>query len=247
MTLSPSSTRLIDKNAAYVGDGDVFFAVASFEDYGKLSGRKLEDMIAGSRIEINTSKRNPYDFVLWKAAKPGEPSWASPWGEGRPGWHIECSAMSRRLLGETFDIHGGGKDLIFPTMKMKSPNRKRPTASPLPGTGCITGSSTSTTKNVQVPEQLFDDQGHPQRLPPGNRASVLVDQSLSQPHRFCRSTSEGSRKALDKIYGVIQRLDEAAAIVASDDPSPGTDYWRNSARPWMMISTQPRGSGFYST
>jgi cysteinyl-tRNA synthetase len=102
------------KNAAYAADGDVFFAVETFSEYGKLSGRKLEDMVAGSRIEVNSSKRNPYDFVLWKAAKPGEPSWSSPWGEGRPGWHIECSAMSLHHLGEQIDIHGGGTDLIFP-------------------------------------------------------------------------------------------------------------------------------------
>ncbi|MEE4112403.1 MAG: cysteine--tRNA ligase, partial [Desulfobacteraceae bacterium] len=106
--------NLVEKKAAYLVDGDVFYAVETFEDYGKLSGRKLADMVAGSRVEINANKRNPFDFVLWKAAKPGEPSWPSPWGEGRPGWHIECSAMSRRFLGETFDIHGGGKDLIFP-------------------------------------------------------------------------------------------------------------------------------------
>ncbi len=105
---------LIDKGHAYVAGGDVFFSVDSWPDYGKLSGRRLEDMEAGARVDVNESKRNPFDFVLWKASKPGEPSWESPWGEGRPGWHIECSAMSAQYLGQTFDIHGGGKDLIFP-------------------------------------------------------------------------------------------------------------------------------------
>ena len=105
---------LIDKKAAYESEGDVFFSVESFKNYGRLSGRKLEDMEAGHRIEINEQKKNPFDFVLWKTAKPGEPFWGSPWGDGRPGWHIECSAMSAKYLGETFDIHGGGKDLIFP-------------------------------------------------------------------------------------------------------------------------------------
>ena len=106
---------LVDKGYAYVGpNGDVYYAVAKFEPYGQLSGKRLADLRAGARIEVDESKRDPLDFVLWKAAKPGEPSWESPWGPGRPGWHIECSAMSVELLGEHFDIHGGGMDLKFP-------------------------------------------------------------------------------------------------------------------------------------
>ncbi len=106
--------ELIDKDMAYPSHGDVYYRVGSFAEYGKLSGRKLEDMQAGARIQVNENKDDPMDFVLWKASKPGEPSWSSPWGNGRPGWHIECSAMSRKYLGDTFDIHGGGQDLIFP-------------------------------------------------------------------------------------------------------------------------------------
>lgn len=105
---------LVEKGIAYEAGGDVFFAVDRFAGYGKLSGRKLDDMEAGARVEVDGRKKNPFDFVLWKASKPGEPEWDSPWGKGRPGWHIECSAMSRDLLGEILDIHGGGKDLIFP-------------------------------------------------------------------------------------------------------------------------------------
>ena len=106
---------LVTGNYAYAaGNGDVYYAVDSFADYGKLSKRKLDEMQAGSRVEVETVKRNPFDFVLWKAAKLGEPQWASPWGQGRPGWHIECSAMSNKCLGNTFDIHGGGHDLQFP-------------------------------------------------------------------------------------------------------------------------------------
>ncbi len=106
---------LIDKGFAYLADnGDVYYRVAKFENYGRLSNRSLEDMQAGARIEVNDSKENPFDFVLWKAAKAGEVSWPSPWGPGRPGWHIECSAMSKCCLGDTFDIHGGGPDLPFP-------------------------------------------------------------------------------------------------------------------------------------
>jgi cysteinyl-tRNA synthetase len=106
---------LIDKGYAYVaGNGDVMYAVRKFTQYGRLSGKKIDDLRAGSRVQVDDAKLDPLDFVLWKHAKPGEPSWASPWGDGRPGWHIECSAMSTSLLGSYFDIHGGGEDLKFP-------------------------------------------------------------------------------------------------------------------------------------
>ena len=105
---------LIDKGFAYVEGEDVFYSVEKFSGYGRLSGRQLEDMKAGSRIAVDKKKRHPMDFVLWKGAKPGEPQWQSPWGPGRPGWHMECSVMSNHFLGPTFDIHGGGKDLLFP-------------------------------------------------------------------------------------------------------------------------------------
>jgi cysteinyl-tRNA synthetase len=105
---------LIAKGHAYVSEGDVYYAVETFSDYLKLSGRNLEEMQAGARVEVGDKKRHPMDFALWKGSKPGEPWWHSPWGNGRPGWHIECSAMSMEFLGKTFDIHGGGKDLVFP-------------------------------------------------------------------------------------------------------------------------------------
>ncbi len=105
---------LIERGYAYEVDGDVYFEVRKFPDYGRLSGRTLEDMRAGERVEVDLRKRDPMDFALWKSAKPGEPSWPSPWGEGRPGWHIECSVMSVEYLGYSFDIHGGASDLIFP-------------------------------------------------------------------------------------------------------------------------------------
>lgn len=106
--------KLVSQGAAYPVDGDVYFSVEKFSQYLKLSGRNLEEMQAGARVDVDDRKRHPMDFALWKGAKPGEPFWSSPWGNGRPGWHIECSAMSMKLLGETFDIHGGGKDLVFP-------------------------------------------------------------------------------------------------------------------------------------
>ncbi len=106
--------KLVKDGYAYALDGDVYFSVEKFSGYGKLSGRALEDMQAGARVEVNDAKHHPMDFALWKGAKPGEPFWESPWGKGRPGWHIECSAMSLKYLGKTFDFHGGGSDLIFP-------------------------------------------------------------------------------------------------------------------------------------
>jgi cysteinyl-tRNA synthetase len=124
-TINPRATQEIpqiihmiqelgERGYAYEVDGDIYFRVDRDEDYGKLSGRKLEDMQSGTRIDVNERKENPMDFALWKASKPGEPAWDSPWGKGRPGWHIECSAMSLRHLGEQIDIHGGGNDLVFP-------------------------------------------------------------------------------------------------------------------------------------
>lgn len=105
---------LVDQDKAYESDGDVFYSIKSFKDYGCLSGKNIEDLQSGARVEVNDTKNDPLDFALWKKSKPGEPSWESPWGAGRPGWHIECSAMSKKYLGDVFDIHGGGKDLVFP-------------------------------------------------------------------------------------------------------------------------------------
>ena len=107
--------KLIDNKKAYISSsGEVLYHIESFQDYGKLSHRNPDDLLAGARVEVDTNKKNPLDFVLWKPAKPKEPSWESPWGEGRPGWHIECSAMNHAILGDTIDIHGGGVDLVFP-------------------------------------------------------------------------------------------------------------------------------------
>ncbi|MDO8723259.1 MAG: cysteine--tRNA ligase, partial [Syntrophales bacterium] len=123
--------KLIANNLAYVIGGDVYFAVEKFKDYGQLSGRTLEDMLAGARVDVNEKKFNPLDFALWKASKEGEPWWESPWGRGRPGWHIECSVMSQHFLGDTFDIHGGGEDLIFPHHENEMAQSKGTTGKPL--------------------------------------------------------------------------------------------------------------------
>ena len=108
-------SKLLDKGLAYAVNGDVYYSVSKFDGYGKLSGRNLDDMVAGARVDVDGRKVNPLDFALWKASKEGEPWWESPWGKGRPGWHIECSVMSQKLLGETFDIHGGGGRPHFPS------------------------------------------------------------------------------------------------------------------------------------
>jgi len=107
-------SSLIERGKAYESEGDVFYSVSSFDGYGQLSGKNIEDLQAGARVDVNEKKRDALDFVLWKKSKPDEPNWDSPWGAGRPGWHIECSAMGRKYFGDTFDIHGGGKDLVFP-------------------------------------------------------------------------------------------------------------------------------------
>jgi cysteinyl-tRNA synthetase len=123
--------KLIERGHAYASQGDVYFAVRSFPDYGKLSKRNLDDLLSGARVEPGEQKRDPLDFALWKAAKPGEPSWESPWGKGRPGWHIECSAMSQKYLGTTFDLHGGGKDLVFPHHENEMAQSEAATGQPL--------------------------------------------------------------------------------------------------------------------
>ncbi len=130
---------LIAKGHAYAAGGDVYFDVRSKADYGKLSGRRVDDMREGYRIEPGEAKRDPLDFALWKGSKPGEPAWESPWGPGRPGWHIECSAMAMKYLGETFDIHGGGQDLIFPHHENEIAQSEAATGKPLASFWCENG------------------------------------------------------------------------------------------------------------
>ncbi len=131
--------RLIEKGHAYAAGGDVYFDVRSKPDYGKLSGRRVDEMREGYRIEPGEAKRDPLDFALWKGSKPGEPAWDSPWGPGRPGWHIECSAMAMKYLGETFDIHGGGQDLIFPHHENEIAQSEAATGKPFANFWCENG------------------------------------------------------------------------------------------------------------
>jgi cysteinyl-tRNA synthetase len=217
---------LVDKKAAYVADGDVFFAVAAFGEYGKLSGRKLEDMVAGSRVEINPHKRNPFDFVLWKAAKPGEPSWPSPWGDGRPGWHIECSAMSSRFLGDTFDIHGGGKDLIFPhhenEIAQSEAAHGKPFARYWMHNGFVNIDNEKMSKSLNNFLMIKDilQAYHPETV-----RLFLLSSHYRSPIDFSDRNLKESEKALDKIYAVVKRLDQEAGLTASDAATGGT-YWK---------------------
>jgi cysteinyl-tRNA synthetase len=217
---------LVDKKAAYVADGDVFFAVEAFGEYGKLSGRKLEDMVAGSRVEINPHKRNPFDFVLWKAAKPGEPSWPSPWGDGRPGWHIECSAMSSRFLGDTFDIHGGGKDLIFPhhenEIAQSEAAHGKPFARYWMHNGFVNIDNEKMSKSLNNFLMIKDilQAYHPETV-----RLFLLSSHYRSPIDFSDRNLKESEKALDKIYAVVKRLDQEAGLTASDAATGGT-YWK---------------------
>ncbi len=155
---------LLDKEHAYVADnGDVMFIVDSYADYGKLSGQDLEQLQAGARVDVVDAKRNPLDFVLWKMSKPGEPTWDSPWGPGRPGWHIECSAMNSKHLGNHFDIHGGGSDLQFPHHENEIAQSCCAHGGDYVNTWMHSGMVMVDKEDVQIPWQLLH---HPRRPGP---------------------------------------------------------------------------------
>ena len=201
---------LLERGYAYVGGGDVFFAVEKFSDYGRLSGRKLEDMQAGSRIAVDEEKRHPMDFVLWKGAKPGEPQWPSPWGQGRPGWHIECSAMSNQYLGPTFDIHGGGKDLLFPHHE----NERAQSVAASGGqfakfwvhNGFVTVESEKMSKSLgnflTIRDALMAY--HPEVL-----RLFLLSKHYRSPLDFSKTAVLSMRTGLVRIYRTLQKLEEA--------------------------------------
>lgn len=199
--------RIVEKDMGYVVDGDVYFAIDSMPDYGKLSGRNLEDLRSGARVEVNSSKRNPLDFALWKSAKPNEPSWDSPWGKGRPGWHIECSAMSQKFLGDSFDIHGGGKDLVFP-------HHENEVAQSEAYTGCqhvhywmhngfvnIDNEKMSKSLNnfftIREVLKVF----HPETL-----RLFLLSTHYRSPINYSDSNLAESRKRLDYLYETIRKI-----------------------------------------
>jgi cysteinyl-tRNA synthetase len=192
--------RLIDKGAAYEVDGDVYFRVEFVKDYGKLSGRKLEEMNAGSRIRVDARKENPMDFAVWKAAKQGEPAWNSPWGPGRPGWHIECSAMNLHHLGQQIDIHGGGNDLIFPHHENEIAQTEAITGKPFArywmhnGMLQLKGEKMSKSLGNLVPirEFLEDHPGDVMRL-------IVLSSHYRSPLTFNEEVIQANERALDRL------------------------------------------------
>ncbi len=214
--------RMIEKGHAYNPGSNVYFSVESFDGYGKLSGRRLEEMIAGSRVEVDEKKRHPMDFVLWKGAKPGEPKWKSPWGEGRPGWHIECSAMSCRYLGSNFDIHGGGRDLVFPHHE-----NERAQAMAASGVnfanywihnGFLTVESQKMSKSlgnfitVRDALRLY----HPQVL-----RLFLLSKHYRSPLDFSKHGLSEAKTGLIKIYRTLLRLEEIIGPYEKDSREIG--------------------------
>ena len=200
---------LIDRGNAYVEGTDVYFSVTSFKGYGSLSGRKLDDMRAGSRIAVDKKKRHPMDFVLWKSAKEGEPEWPSLWGPGRPGWHLECSIMSNRYLGLSFDIHGGGRDLLFPHHE----NERAQSICANGGdfarywvhNGFVTVESEKMSKSLGNFLTIRDalKTYHPEVL-----RLFLISKQYRSPLDFSKNDVLGLQSGLVRIYRTIQRLEE---------------------------------------
>jgi cysteinyl-tRNA synthetase len=206
---------LIDKGYAYAADnGDVYFRVTRDEDYGKLSGRKLDDMQAGARIEVGESKEHPMDFALWKAAKPGEPAWESPWGKGRPGWHIECSAMNLAELGEQIDIHGGGNDLIFPHHENEIAQSESYTGKQFARywihNGMLQLSGEKMSKSignlVSINDFLAKRDGDVMRM-------IVLTGSYRAPLNFTEEAQDAAERALDRLKsGLRPALPNASGI-----------------------------------
>ena len=210
--------RLIENGHAYVAENnDVYYSVSSFEGYGKLSGKSLDDLQAGARVEVGDQKRDPLDFVLWKAAKPGEPAWASPWGEGRPGWHIECSAMSTCCLGDTFDIHGGGADLSFPHHENEIAQSEGATGKQFVNywmhNGFVRINDEKMSKSLgnffTVREILERYQAEEVRY------FILTSQYRSQLH-YDDEHLDNARSALTRFYTAMRGLPAVAAVSAGD-------------------------------
>ena len=218
--------RLLEKGIAYRANNDIYFAVESFKEYGKLSGRRLEDMEAGARVDIDENKRNPFDFALWKSAKPREPAWDSPWGEGRPGWHIECTAMSIEYLGKTFDIHGGGKDLIFPHHENEIAQSEAAFGKTFVKywvhNGFVNIDKEKMSKSLGNFQMIKDvlKRHHPEAV-----RLFLLSNHYRSPVDFTEQAMNEATAGLDKIYTLLERVEgEIGDARGIQDVSPG-EYW----------------------
>ncbi|MBK5941573.1 cysteine--tRNA ligase [Halochromatium roseum] len=205
--------RLIDNGHAYVADnGDVYYAVASFPGYGRLSGKDPKDLRAGARVEVDEAKRDPLDFALWKAAKPGEPAWAAPWGEGRPGWHIECSAMSTCRLGNHFDIHGGGADLQFPHHENEIAQSEGATGEPFVNVwihnGFVRVNDEKMSKSLG---NFFTVREILERYQPEEVRYFILGSHYRSPLNYDDSQLDGARAALTRLYTALRGLPAAAS------------------------------------
>ncbi|MBM4313874.1 MAG: cysteine--tRNA ligase [Deltaproteobacteria bacterium] len=212
---------LIEKGLAYGVNGDIYFAVEKFPGYGKLSGRCLEEMLAGARIDVNDKKRNPYDFSLWKASKEGEPWWESPWGRGRPGWHLECSVMSQRYLGDTFDIHGGGEDLVFPHHENEIAQSEGASGKPLARywihNGFVRVNSEKMSKSLGNFFTIRDilKQYHPEVL-----RLFMMQSHYRSPVDFSDAALNEARQGMDRFYSTLKTIkDLRAARAEGTNPS----------------------------
>ena len=215
---------LIEKGIAYQVDGDVYFEVEKFPAYGRLSKRQVEDMLVGARVEIDERKRTPMDFALWKSAKPGEPAWHSPWGLGRPGWHIECSAMSMKHLGPTFDIHGGGEDLIFPhhenEIAQSSGASGEPFARYWVHNGFVRINKEKMSKslgNYFTIREIFEKSRWPEAVTGEMLRYFLLSTHYRSPVDFSDQSLEEAKRALDSFYDLFQRLEELPPASATAD------------------------------
>lgn len=212
--------KIIDAGYGYVIDGDVYFSVRKYKEYGKLSGRNLDDMQAGARVDVDSRKQDPMDFALWKSAKPGEPAWDSPWGKGRPGWHIECSAMSCKYLGEQFDIHGGGQDLIFPHHENEIAQTECVTGKPMANywlhNGFITINSEKMSKslgNFFLLRDILD------KFDPETVRFYLLSVQYRSPLDFDDEKLQVAQKGLERLkncYAAMQNGLKAAAAEQTD-------------------------------
>lgn len=207
------------KGLAYAVDGDVYYAVDKFPAYGKLAKRRLEDMVAGARVEVDERKRHPMDFALWKASKPGEPWWDSPWGKGRPGWHIECSVMSTRYLGQPFDIHGGGTDLIFP-------HHENEIAQSEGAKGCAFARYWAHNGMVTIGEEKMSKslgnfmtvQEAARRVGGEAVRLFVIGTHYRSPLDFSPERLDESARALTRLYETLARADDAIGSAASAKP-----------------------------